>query len=223
MKDDFGLFNMRFIIPPVIATIAALMLWKPEIIDNLPGFFKNLNSEVSILSTIGAYAVIYALGFVISSIAHLIITLLKWDATNFETIGSNNIQERNIKEAYVWAHLLMRGQIILDTKSKEYVEEKLARRLNMSAINFNSAIGIIIVLLSYVVCLLTKHADFSPYVIVIIVILIFIFLYNAINVRKSHHLLKRILMIISKEDIMNNYKEFKKKIIEKLEKQNLNN
>jgi len=234
MKDDFSLFNIRFIIPPVITifTVLGLLLasgyWSEIII------FLSLINDVGsgLISIMGASVLLLTLGFTISTIAIIIITCAKWDATNFETIGSENNQERNIKEVYVWGNLLMRGAEILDIESRQYIEKKLEKRLHMSSINFNSFIGIIIGLIIYIFIFIDidinktinwtdLHLFIAPIIIIIFAILFYL---NAHNTRRSHHLLKRILMVIDREDLRcDNYETFKEKIKEKLENQKIKN
>ncbi|MFH0840595.1 MAG: hypothetical protein V1865_01230 [bacterium] len=116
----------------------------------------------------------------------------------------------------------------LTIKYKQYIEDKLARRLHMFLINFNSFIGVIFGVIIFIISIIfddiKNYSNFDCYHIVFSIIILMclsiLFYYNAYNNRKSREILKRILMIINREDLaIKNYKDFKKKITKKLKNQ----
>ncbi|MFH0840596.1 MAG: hypothetical protein V1865_01235 [bacterium] len=120
MKNEFNLFNMRFIIPPVITIFTVIglsLMFDYTIIGDIKEKLLAINDLLEvIISIIGVSTTLLTLGFIISSISILIITLKSWDATNLNATYSKNIEERNIKEVYVLGNLLFKGQKKVNNK-----------------------------------------------------------------------------------------------------------
>ena len=234
MKNEFSLFNLRFIIPSVITIITALAY---VVISYEAGLFNQSESKLiiyiagfsdghgdfglSLLGIVGSYILILVIGFVVSSIARIFINKYDWNITTFGAKTNDHKYIRyNAKEIYTWVHLMM-GDKGINIETRKYVEERLAKRWDMFLIGFNSMIGMTIVFIICLIFSLLKCNIYSTwYIFIAIIIFFLIFYYNAKEAWYSHDLLKRIMVKISEGKINNedyqSYEQFETKVMEEL-------
>lgn len=215
------LFNLRFIIPPIIS-ITSFLILQPEYLDKIFNYLAKYGSGQAFFGVVGSYFFVLALGFVISSMANVIVKLMGWNETIFEdaTLCYDKGRIHDYKEIYIWANLIgvNKEDNTPDGKLREYIEKHITKRWDISLISFNAAVGIVLAFSIYCLYVLRNHGTAHNYSVLVIVLLFVIFLCNANYTRKSHNFLKLIMTVFDRDFTKDDHEFFRREIARALQK-----